>query len=344
MHERASQIGLTFAEHIAYLERAFPDATGEFSALMQEIMVAGKIISGKVRRAGLVLEMGRTGRVNVQGEEVQYLDEFSNETLVRMTTPGGQLCILASEESAEPIEVPPPYAHGRYAMAFDPLDGSSNIEVNVATGTIFSVHRRRSVDGPGTLQDLLQPGRDLVAAGYLIYGSSTMLVYAARQCGVFGFTLDPSIGEFLLSHPNLRIPENGGIYSVNEGHTDEWDDRDRGIVRAFRSRANPSGRALNARYVGSLVTDFHRNLLQGGIYLYPATASHPDGKLRLLYEAAPLGFLCEAAGGLATTGTTRIAEVTPEVLHQRVPLFIGSRREVAFVESVYQNEWPESST
>lgn len=337
---RASQLGLTFSEHIAYLERSFPEATGEFSSLMQEIMLAGKIISGKVRRAGLVLEMGRTGRINVQGEEVQFLDEFSNETLVRMTTPGGRVCVLASEEAEEAIPVPTPYGHGQYALAFDPLDGSSNIEVNVSTGTIFSIHRRVSPDGPGTAADLLQRGRDLVAAGYLLYGSSTMLVYAAQGCGAFGFTLDPAVGEFLLSHPDMTIPENGTVYSTNEGRSEFWPARDQRIVSALRGSSNPSGKPLNARYVGSLVADFHRNLVQGGIYLYPPTTDHPDGKLRLLFEAAPLGFICEAAGGKASTGTEQIGDLVPTSLHQRVPLFIGSRREVEFVEQTYRDDPP----
>ena len=337
---RASQTGLTFSEHIAYLERSFPEATGEFSALMQEIMLAGKIISGKVRRAGLVLEMGRTGRVNVQGEDVQYLDEFSNETIVRMTTPGGHVCILASEEVEGPIPVPAPYAHGRYALAFDPLDGSSNIEVNVSTGTIFSIHRRVSADGPGTESDLLQRGCDLIAAGYLLYGSSTMLVYAAQGCGAFGFTLDPAVGEFLLSHPEIATPEAGSVYSANEGRTELWPERDRRIVSALRGSSNPSGKPLNARYVGSLVADFHRNLMQGGVYLYPPTSDHPQGKLRLLFEAAPLAFICEAAGGKASTGTERIADIVPDSLHQRVPLFIGSAREVDFIEQIYRDDPP----
>lgn len=332
----AGEVGLTFSEHIAFLERSFPDATGEFTTLMREIMLAGKIISSKVRRAGLVLEMGRTGRKNIQGEDVQFLDDFAHQTMLRTLAPSGTVCVMASEEAEETIPIPEPFGTGKYAVAFDPLDGSSNVDVNVSTGTIFSIYERVTESGPGTLSDFLQSGSHMVGAGYLIYGSSTMLVYAAKGCHAYGFTLDPAVGEFLLSHPEIRTPVDGTTYSANEGYTELWNERDRTAVAAFRSPHNPAGAPLTARYVGSLVADFHRNLLVGGIFLYPGTKKHPEGKLRLLYEAAPLAFVCEAAGGIATTGVERILDIEPRSLHQRVPLVIGSKREVEFVMAAHR--------
>jgi fructose-1,6-bisphosphatase I len=329
---KAEEIGLTFPEHLAHLQRSFPGSTGDFTALMRELMVAGKIISSRVRRSGLVVEMGRTGRINVQGEEVQFLDDFANQTIIRAMSHGGHVCTMSSEEEADVIPIPEGLPYGKYVLTFDPLDGSSNIEANASTGTIFSVHQRVTESGPGTLRDVLQSGRRQVAAGYILYGSSTMMVYAARGCGVFGFTLDPSVGEFLLSHSEIRIADSGEVYSVNEGNSASWDDADRDIVNAFKSADNPAGKPYTSRYIGSLVADFHRNLLYGGIFLYPHSRQRPNGKLRLLSEAAPLSFLCEAAGGKSTTGRRPILDVEPTELHQRVPLYIGSRREVEFIE------------
>ena len=334
--EDPNTIGQTFPEHISNLQKAFPEATGELSGVMRELMLAGKIISSKVRRAGLVHEMGLTGRINVQGEAVQYLDEFSNDTILRMLGTSGHVCVMSSEENAGPVPVPPGYPNGKYVVAFDPLDGSSNIDVNVSTGTIFSVHERITESGPGTLEDLLQPGHRQVAAGYIIYGSSTMMVYAARGCGAYGFTMDPMIGEFLLSHPNIRIPEHSTCYSVNEGNTAAWSPRDRDIIRALRDGEGPGGVPLTSRYVGSLVSDFHRNLLRGGIFCYPGSPEKPDGKLRLLSECSPLSFVVEAAGGMATNGTARILDLIPNELHQRVPLYIGSRAEVEFITDAFR--------
>lgn len=335
-HEDPNTVGITFPEHMNLLQKAFPFATGEFSGVMRELMLAGKIISSKVRRAGLVHEMGLTGRVNVQGEQVQFLDEFSNETIVRMLGTSGHVCVMSSEENADPIPVAPGYPCGKYVVTIDPLDGSTNIDVNVSTGTIFSVHERVTASGPGTLEDVLQPGSTQVAAGYIIYGSSTMMVYAARDCGVYGFTLDPTIGEFLLSHPNIKTPEHSTVYSANEGNTSSWSPEDRELVRALRDGEGPGGTPLTARYVGSLVSDFHRNLLRGGIYFYPATQAKPNGKLRLLSECNPLAFVAEQAGGMATNGAERILDIVPKELHQRVPLYIGSRAEVQYVVDAFR--------
>lgn len=327
--------GCSFSEHISRLEEKFPEATGSFRGLMQEIMLAGKIISSHVRRAGLIHEMGRTGEINVQGEEVQHLDEFANEAILRIVGRSGYVCAMSSEEDAEIVPVPKGFACGKYTLTIDPLDGSSNIDVNVSTGTIFSIHERVTASGPGQAEDLLQPGHRQAAAGYILYGSSTMLVYAARECGAHAFTLDPTIGEFLLSHPNLEMPSGGSQYSVNEGHSQSWSQEDRDIVAAFRNGTGPSGRPMTARYIGSLVADFHRSLLVGGVFLYPRTTAQPEGKLRLLSEASPLAFIAEAAGGMAIAGPDRILDLEPTELHQRVPLVIGSKREVEFVHHRY---------
>jgi fructose-1,6-bisphosphatase I len=245
----------------------------------------------------------------------------------------GRTCVLASEEDEEPVPVPPGRPVGKYVLLYDPLDGSSNIDVNVSIGTIFSIHRRLTPEGgPGTLQDCLQPGRTQVAAGYILYGSSTMLVYTTGK-GVHGFTLDPTIGEFLLSHPRIRTPEIGKYYSVNESYWNRWSDPVHQVVAAFKS-GTAVVTAKNARYIGSLVADFHRNLLSGGIFLYPADTKSPKGKLRLLYEAAPLAYLAEQAGGSATDGCRPILDIRPEALHQRVPLVIGSKKDVEFATGI----------
>lgn len=333
--ERAESIGITFSQHIAEEQKHFPDATGGFTALMQEIMVAAKIISREVRKAGLVDALGLTGHTNIQGEAVQILDEFANETIIRNVQHTGHLCAMSSEEVEGVIPIPEGYPRGPYAMTFDPLDGSSNIDANVSIGTIFSIHRRRSTGPDGSLEDLLQPGRNQIAAGYVIYGSSTILVYTTGRA-VHGFTLDPSVGEFLLSHPNIRIPERGGIYSVNEGNAAGWSAETRRLIDRLKGSDNPHGRPYSTRYIGSLVADFHRNLLYGGIFLYPPDQKHPGGKLRLLSEAAPMAMIAEAAGGRATTGERRILDIEPKELHERVPLVTGSPCEVAWAESFYR--------
>jgi fructose-1,6-bisphosphatase I len=332
--ERAT--GLTFTEHIAEQQhRLSPAARGDLTNLLLHIMMAAKIIGRETRKAALVDILGLTGRTNVQGEEVQKLDDYADEIIIRNLRYTGHLCVMASEEHEDIIQIPERYAIGDYALTFDPLDGSSNIDANVSIGTIFSVQRRVS-DGPtGTVADVLQRGKNQVCAGYVIYGPSTILVYTTGH-GVHGFTLDPSVGEFLLSHPDIRTPEEGKIYSVNEGNTSRWDASTRRLIDAFKSEANYRKQPYTARYIGSLVADFHRNLLYGGIFLYPADSKSPSGKLRLLPEANPLAFVVENAGGLATTGTQRILDVEPKRLHHRVPLIIGSRKDVEFAESFYR--------
>ena len=271
--------------------------------------------------------LGATGAVNVQGETVQKLDELANKILIRCVEAGGHVCVMASEENEEIIPIPAGYPHGKYVLMFDPLDGSSNIDVNISIGTIFSIHRRVTARGPGTEADCLQVGHKQVAAGYVIYGSSTMLVYTTGD-GVHGFTLDPLIGEFFLSHENIQIPKRASTYSINEGNATRWAPGVRAWVERLKSNDAPGGAPYGLRYVGTLVADFHRTLLRGGVFAYPADVKAPEGKLRLLYEASPMAFICEAAGGAASTGEKRILDVEPTSLHQRVPLFIGSADDV----------------
>jgi fructose-1,6-bisphosphatase I len=318
-------------------ERQFPEATGELSNLLYDVCLAAKIISRNVRRAGLSDILGEMGTTNVQGEMQQNLDVFANDTIRNAVQHAGRTCVIASEEDEEPVPTPPGRPAGKYVLLFDPLDGSSNIDVNVSIGTIFSIHRRVTPDGgPGTLDDCLQPGHRQIAAGYILYGSSTMLVYTTGK-GVHGFTLEPSIGEFLLSHPEFRTPEIGKYYSVNESYWDRWSDPVHKTVAAFKSGTH-GARAKNARYIGSLVADFHRNLVTGGIFLYPADTKNPQGKLRLLYEAAPLALIAQQAGGLATDGHRPILDIVPQTLHQRVPLVIGSRKDVELATGILSEE------
>jgi fructose-1,6-bisphosphatase I len=319
--------GWTLERHILEEQRHHPDATGEFTRLFQQLALAGKIIGSRVNQAGLAGVLGVTGEVNVQGEHVQKLDVFANNALIHCLECGGQVCLMASEEVEDPIPIPTDYPRGKYVLMFDPLDGSSNIDVNISIGTIFGVHKRIS-SGEPTMSDCLQAGYKQVAAGYIIYGSSTMLVYTTGQ-RVHGFTLDPSVGEFFLSHPNLQLPERGSIYSVNEGNETKWDSRVQDWVRWLKTPDKASGRPYSGRYIGTLVADFHRTLLKGGVFAYPADNKNPDGKLRLLYEAAPLAFVARAAGGDASTGTQPILDIVPTQLHQRVPLYIGSKLDVA---------------
>ena len=316
-------------------ERLHPEATGELSNLLYDLCLAAKIISRQVRRAGLTDILGEVGAINVQGEVQQKLDVFAHDTVRHSVEHTGRVCIVASEEEEHPLPVKLPTGrrNGKYVLLYDPLDGSSNIGVNVSIGTIFSIHRRISKRGPGTLADCLQPGRAQVAAGYILYGSSTMLVYTTGQ-GVHGFTLDPTIGEFLLSHPDIRCPEVGQYYSVNESHWNKWAPGIQRAVAAFKNGDAGRVDAKNARYIGSLVADIHRNLMSGGVFLYPADKNAPSGKLRLLYEAAPLALVVEQAGGAAIDGTNDILDITPTELHQRTPLIIGSKRDVDFARSV----------
>jgi fructose-1,6-bisphosphatase I len=319
---------LTLQQHILEEQRRHhPQATGDFSWLLSGITLAAKMIESRVRRAGLTDLLGAAGHDNVQGEAVQKLDVFANQALLYCLGNRGNVAVMASEEDEEPIVVPRDREHGRYVVVYDPLDGSSNIDVNVSVGTIFAIFRR-SPDPTGQrdpLTDVLQPGTKQVAAGYVVYGSSTMLVYTAGN-GVHGFTLDPSIGAFVISHENVKMPHQGGLYSVNEANADTFPEGYRHYLA--RLRAGDAGRAYSSRYIGSLVADFHRTLLKGGIFLYPPTRQHPQGKLRLMYEANPIAFLAEQAGGVATNGDRRILEITPTGLHQRTPLLVGSQVEM----------------
>jgi fructose-1,6-bisphosphatase I len=323
----------TVQQHIMEEQRRHhPQATGEFSWLLSGITLAAKIIESKVRRAGLVDVLGTAGRTNVQGESQQKLDVIANQALLYCLGVRGNVAIMASEENEEPMIVDRDRQHGRYVVVFDPLDGSSNIDVNVSVGTIFSI-LRRPPDPEGTrdpLADVLQPGIEQVAAGYVVYGSSCVLVYTTGN-GVHAFTLDPDIGAFVICHERMTMPAQGSLYSVNEANSDGFPEGYRRFLAKLRSGA--AGRTYSSRYIGSLVADFHRTLLKGGVFLYPPTAQHTRGKLRLMYEANPIAFLAEQAGGMATDGRRRILEIPPTGLHQRTPLVVGSRTEVELLAS-----------
>jgi len=336
----ASLRGMTLSRFIVECQQRYPDATGEFTSLLLELTIAAKIISREVNKAGLVDILGQAGHSNVQGEQVMKLDDFANDTIVKALDHTGHLCIMASEEMADPIPIPQPHKKGPYVFLFDPLDGSSNIDANVNIGTIFGIHRKTSAGEDGTLGDLLQKGRNLLCAGYIVYGPSTMLVYSTGH-GVFGFTLDPSVGEFLLSHPDIQLPKRGKIYSTNEGNFRYWTPQVRAYVDHIKGDPANGRPAYSARYVGSLVADFHRTLVYGGIFLYPADskeAKAQHGKLRLLYEANPLAFVAEQAGGTATDGEQAILDIEPQDLHQRTPLFIGSAEEMATLQQFLRGE------
>lgn len=328
---------ITIERHIIDEERASNGATGDFSALLRDLTLAIKIIHREVIRAGLVDILGATNQENIQGEIVQKLDEFANDVIFRAMDHGGHLCVMASEENEALIKIPTDYPKGKYVLSFDPLDGSSNIDANVSIGTIFSIHQRITESGDGTEADVLQPGYKQIAAGYTIYGPSTMLVYTAGR-GVYGFTLDPSVGEFLLSHDRIRIPEHKGIYSVNEGNYNKWSPEMRKYIDWCKlDNPEEQKKAYSLRYIGSMVADVHRTLLYGGVFLYPADVKSKKGKLRLLYEANPMSFIVEQAGGKATDGLgNRLLEVQPTELHQRTPLVVGSPKNVEEVESFLQ--------
>jgi fructose-1,6-bisphosphatase I len=329
---------ITLTRHIIDEQHNYPEATGEFTNLMNDICFAAKRISYHTNKAGLLDVLGETDMVNVQGEKVQKLDVFANETMVKALDHGGNLCCMASEEEENIIPIPKQYPIGKYVCLFDPLDGSSNIDANVSVGTIFSIYRRVTEDNkPGEESDCLQPGHQQVCAGYVIYGSSTMLVYTTGK-GVHGFTLDPSFGEFVLSHPNIKIPEKAKIYSVNESNFDYWDESIKNYIRYVKATDKSTNRPLNSRYIGSMVSDVHRNLLYGGIYLYPASSKAPNGKLRLTYEANPMAFIIEQAGGRASDGTKDILKVKPDRLHQRIPLFMGCSYDLKMIEDFIKGE------
>lgn len=320
----------TLHEFIMDRQAEFPFASGELSRLLNDIAVAAKIVTRDVRKAGLVDHiLGAQGETNIQGEEQQKLDVIADKQFIAMFEAGGDVCGIGSEENDDYVAFTSDEARmGKYVVLFDPLDGSSNIDVNVSIGTIFSIFKRKSPQGDlATLDDMLQPGTKQIAAGYVLYGSSTMLVYTTGH-GVNGFTLDPSIGEFCLSHPNMRMPETSRLYAMNEGNIDICHPGIKEYIKYCQGEEKATGRPYSGRYIGSLVADFHRSLIKGGIYIYPAVPSAPDGKLRLLYECNPLAMIAEQAGGLASTGSERILEIKPTKLHQRVPYIVGSKKMV----------------
>jgi fructose-1,6-bisphosphatase I len=332
---------MTCNQFINEEQRLFPGATGEFSEILTRIVLAAKIVSREVNKAGLLEDiLGAAGSTNVQGEEVQNLDVYANNQFIDALSRDCYISVIASEENEELIHADQGTSErpAKYALAVDPLDGSSNIDVNVSIGTIWSIHRRVTTGDRGANADVLQPGRRQLAAGYIIYGSSTMLVYTVGR-GVHGFTLDPSVGEFFLSHHLIQMPPRGPTYSVNEGNFPYWSPETREWVKALKGSDNPSGQPHSLRYIGSLVADFHRTLLKGGIFAYPLDHKKPDdprGKLRLLYEAAPMAMIAENAGGAATDGRGPILDIQPTAIHQRVPLFIGSEQDVEFANSFHR--------
>ncbi|MGB9696259.1 MAG: class 1 fructose-bisphosphatase [Ignavibacteria bacterium] len=331
----------TLYRHIIEEERKIPEATGQLSDLLYDIALACKVVSLEVNRAGLIDILGLTGEKNIQGEEVKKLDQYANEILLHTMQIGGHACAVCSEEEDSYLIMEDKFFHhdvlNKYIVHFDPLDGSSNIDANISIGTIFSIYKRKSKSGPATLDDCLQSGLNQIAAGYCVYGSSTIMVYTAGK-GVHGFTLDPSVGEFLLSYENMKIPTRATTYSVNEGNYSKWSKPIQDYINYIKQEDKATNRPYSSRYVGSLVADFHRNLLYGGVFLYPADSKNKNGKLRLMYEANPLAFIIEQAGGRATDGSHRILEIQPKDLHQRTPLFIGSEEEVKLVERFISGE------
>jgi len=328
---------ITIERHILRQQQMHPEATGTLTSILYDIALAGKMIARETTRAALEEILGLTGRFNVQGEEVAKLDDYANAAIVRLNQFTGRLAVMGSEEIGDIIPIPDEYPTGRYVLLFDPLDGSSNIDYSVSIGTIFSILRRKSPDGTrGTVEDCLQSGRNIVAAGYVLYGPSTMMVYSSGN-GVQGFTLDQTVGEFLLTHPDITIPAKPKFYSVNQGYERHWSREIQEFTNCLQAKN------LSLRYIGSLVADFHRNLLGGGIFYYPADTRDPKlphGKLRLLYEASPLSFLAEHAGGKASDGRQPILDIEPEKLHQRTPLFIGNKELVELAEAYIRGDKP----
>jgi fructose-1,6-bisphosphatase I len=320
----------TFQQHVLQEQARFPGATTEFSWLVSGITLATKMIESQVRRAGLTGILGSLGATNVQGEVQQKLDVYANEALIHCLSLRESIGIIASEENEQPLTLRHDSPTAKYAIVFDPLDGSSNIDVAVTIGTTFAVFRRpadaRAAD---PLEWVLQPGREQVAAGYVVYGSSTVLVYSAGN-GVHGFTLDPLVGSYILTHENIRIPKQGQYYSINEAYCDKWPDYYVRYLHALKS--GDTGRRYSSRFVGSMVADFHRTLLRGGVFVYPPNTDFPEGKLRLLYEANPVSFLAEQAGGAASDGRQRILDIQPRDIHQRTPLVVGGEAEMAAFE------------
>jgi fructose-1,6-bisphosphatase I len=332
--------GVTVTEFILSRQKERPEASGAFTSILSELTVGAKIIANKVKKANLSDEIGAVGPETVTEEAVQKLREFANSTIINRLSHVGYLSCMVSKMNTDLISIPKKYAKGNYILIFDPLGGITNIDVHVTIGTVFSILKKESPGELGLLTDVLQPGHKQLAAGYFIYGSSTMMVYTTGG-GVHGFTLQPAIGEFLLSHENIRIPKKGKIYSVNEGNFYFWDENVQNMVEYFKTPDIKTGRPYTARYTGSFVTDFHRNLIRGGIYMYPADSKDPSrsrGKLMLMSEVNPLAFIVEQAGGLASTGSEHILDIRPQHLHQRVPVIVGSRADVLLAEEIFQGK------
>jgi fructose-1,6-bisphosphatase I len=327
---RASKF-MTLERHINEGEHLHPGATGQYSSLLHGMSLAAKLVWREVTKAGLVNILGTTDRMNISGDIVKKLDEFADQTIYRMMDHLGHLCVMASEENEDLLHIPAAYPSGKYVLLYDPLDGSSNIDANVTIGSIFSLYHRVTSAGKPELADVLQAGRNQIGAGYILYGPSMMFVYCTGH-GVHGFTFDPSVGEFLLSHENIRIPSRGKIYSMNEGNAALWSPEMQRYVRWLKASDPASGRPYSSRYIGSLVADVHRTLLYGGVYCYPGDTRNPDGKLRLMYENNPLAYLVEQAGGAAVNGRQRVLDIVPTSLHQRSPLYLGSSEDVRIVQ------------
>ncbi|HEX8378365.1 MAG TPA: class 1 fructose-bisphosphatase [Pedobacter sp.] len=324
----------TLGQFIIERQKDFPYAKGELSRLLRDIGIAAKIVNREVNKAGLADIIGDMGTTNSHGESQKMLDVFANNQFISALTCGGECCLVVSEENDEPVFIESDVSNNaKYIVCIDPLDGSSNIDVNVSVGTIFSIYRRKSSDGKPNLEDALQRGTEQVAAGYVVYGSSTMLVYTTGK-GVNGFTLDPSIGEFCLSHPDLKIPKDGYIYSINEGNYSNIPIGVKKYIKYCQEEDRSTNRPYTSRYIGSMIADMHRNMIKGGIFLYPPTSSSPKGKLRLVYECNPMAYIIEQAGGRATNGFQRILEIEVESLHQRCAIFVGSENMVKKAEEM----------
>lgn len=322
---------MTLERFINEQEQFYPGATGEFSGLLHDLALAAKLVWREVSKAGLVDILGATGHTNVSGDAVKKLDVFADETIYKAMDHGGHVCVMASEENEDILHIPEQYKSGKYVLLYDPLDGSSNIDANITIGSIFAIFRRVSKEGNGTLQDCLQPGYKQVAAGYIIYGTSTIFVYSTGH-GVHGFTLDPSVGEFLLSHENIRIPKKGKIYSMNEGNFHNWDNGMQNYITYLKQEDKATGRPYSMRYIGTMVGDAHRTLLYGGIFAYPGDKKNPDGKLRLMYECNPMAYIIEQAGGRSSDGSKSVLQVQPTSLHQHTPVILGSEEDVKLCE------------
>jgi fructose-1,6-bisphosphatase I len=322
---------MTLERFINEQEAMHPGATGEFSGLLHDLSLAAKLVWREVSKAGLVDVLGSTDHANSSGDIVKKLDVFADVTIFKAMDHGGHVCVMASEENEDILHIPDEYVAGKYVLLYDPLDGSSNIDANITIGSIFSIFKRVTTSGKGTLEDCLQPGIEQVAAGYIIYGSSTIFVYSTGH-GVHGFTLDPSVGEFLLSHENIRIPAKGKIYSLNEGNFPNWETGMQRFIQYLKGSDKATGRPYSLRYIGTMVGDVHRTLLYGGIFSYPGDTKNPEGKLRLMYECNPMAYIVEQAGGMSSDGKQSILNIQPKSLHERTPVFLGSKEDVMLCE------------